>query len=214
MMDEPVKHPVYRIRKLYRRGAQPKGYQHTLELLDDRAGKVMATCDVVGRFAFAKHEIVDHLGRTWRMQPNRKLMPSRWIVTDPEQTIAMQFDQKIAGKLVNPLYKCAMSFLGSDDRELYRLIDPRTNIPDRMFGTGPDDWVIIEGDALVAKLVRLPREETQASGLRGVLRKLVTTSDPGIVSVGAEHLFPANFSTMSMNARTRGSIRRRCGITA
>lgn len=191
MTEERVVHPVYRIRKLHRRDVQAKGYQHTLELLDERAGQVMATCDVMGRFAFATHEIIDDLGRTWRMEPNRKLMPSRWIVSDPDQAIAMQFDQKIAGKLVNPLYKCAMSFLDRDDVELYRLIDPRTNIPDRMFGTGPDDWVIVEGDALVAKLVRLPREETRASGLRGVLRKLVVTPDQGIVSIGTEHLLSA-----------------------
>jgi hypothetical protein len=125
------------------------------------------------------------------MQPNRKVMPSRWIVTDPGESIAMQFGQNILGKLTNPLYKCALAFLDGDGEELYRLIDPRTNIPDQIFGTGPDDWVIVDGDRLAAKLVRLRREETKAGGLRGVLRKLVSTSDPGIVSIGADHLFPA-----------------------
>jgi hypothetical protein len=191
MTNTLAEHAVYRVRKLHRRDAKPKGYQHTLELLDDRTERIMATCDVVGRFAFATHDVIDDLGRTWRMQPNRKVMPSRWIVTDPEQAIAMQFDQKIAGKLINPLYKCAMAFLNSDGEEVYRLIDPRTNIPDQIFGTGPDDWVIVDGDRLAAKLVRLPRKQSGAIGLRGVLRKLVATSDPGIVSVGGDHLFPA-----------------------
>jgi hypothetical protein len=191
MTNTLAEHAVYRVRKLHRRDAKPKGYQHTLELLDDRTERIMATCDVVGRFAFATHDVIDDLGRTWRMQPNRKVMPSRWIVTDPEQAIAMQFDQKIAGKLINPLYKCAMAFLNSDGEEVYRLIDPRTNIPDQIFGTGPDDWLIVDGDRLAAKLVRLPRKQAGASGLRGVLRKLVATSDPGIVSVGGDHLFPA-----------------------
>jgi hypothetical protein len=186
-----TEHAVYRVRKLHRRDAKPKGYQHTLELLDERTGQIMATCDVVGRFAFATHDVTDDLGRTWRMQPNRKIMPSRWIVTDPEQAVAMQFDQKIAGKLINPLYKCAMAFLDADGKELYRLVDPRTNVPDRIFGTGPDDWVIVDGDRLAAKLVRLPREQAGAGGLRGILRKLAETSDQGIVSVGADHLFPA-----------------------
>jgi hypothetical protein len=191
MTNTLAEHAVYRVRKLHRRDAKPKGYQHTLELLDDRTERIMATCDVVGRFAFATHDVIDDLGRTWRMQPNRKVMPSRWIVTDPEQAIAMQFDQKIAGKLINPLYKCAMAFLNSDGEEVYRLIDPRTNIPDQIFGTGPDDWLIVDGDRLAAKLVRLPRKQAGAIGLRGVLRKLVATSDPGIVSVGGDHLFPA-----------------------
>jgi hypothetical protein len=191
MMETPVEHAVYRVRTLYRRDAMPKGYRHTLELVDDRSGQVMATCNVVGRPAFATLEVIDELGRAWRMQPNRKIMPSRWIVTDPDQSIAMQFDQKILGKLTNPIYKCALALLDGDGQEVYRLIDPRTNIPDQIFGTGPDDWVIVAGDRLVAKLVRLRREEAKAGGLRGLLKALATTSDPGIVSVGAEHLFPA-----------------------
>lgn len=48
------------------------------------------------------------------MRPNRKIMPSRWIVTDPDRNIAMQFDQKILGKLTNPIYKCALAFLNGD----------------------------------------------------------------------------------------------------
>jgi len=190
-MEAPVDSAVYRVRTLYRRDAMPKGYRHTLELVDDRTQQVMAACDVVGRPAFATLRIVDERARAWRMQPNRKVMPSRWIVTDPGESIAMQFDQKILGKLTNPLYKCALAFLDGDGEELYRLIDPRTNIPDQIFGTGPDDWVIVDGDRLAAKLVRLRREETKAGGLSGVLRKLVSTSDPGIVSIGADHLFPA-----------------------
>jgi hypothetical protein len=125
------------------------------------------------------------------MQPNRKLMPSRWIVTDPDQRVAMQFDQKIVGKLANPLYKCALAMLDGEGKEIYRLLDPRTNVPDQVFGTGPNEWIIVDGDRLAAKLVRLPRREKKAGGLRGVLRKLASTSEPGIVSVGADHLLPA-----------------------
>jgi hypothetical protein len=191
MMETPVEHAVYRVRTRHRRDAMPKGYRHTLEMVDDRTGQVMATCDVVGRPAFATLELIDELGRSWRMQPNRKVMPSRWIVTDPGQNIAMQFDQKILGKLTNPIYKCALAFLDGDGKEVYRLIDPRTNIPDRMFGVGPDDWVIVDGDRLAAKLVRLRREEAKAGVWRGVLKALTSTSDPGIVSIGRERVFPA-----------------------
>jgi hypothetical protein len=31
-----------------------------------------------------------------------------------------------------------------------------------MFGVGPDDWAIVDGDRLAAKLVRLRREEAKA----------------------------------------------------
>jgi hypothetical protein len=190
-MEKPAEQAVYRVRKVHRRDAMQKGYRHTLEMVDDHTGHVAATCNVVGRPAFATLEIIDEQGRTWRMQPNRKLMPSRWIVTDPHQRVAMQFDQKIVGKLANPLYKCALALLDGEGREVYRLLDPRTNVPDRIFGTGPREWIIADGDRLAAKLVRLPRKEKKAGGLRGVLRKLASTSEPGIVSVGAAHLLPA-----------------------
>jgi hypothetical protein len=190
-MEKPAEQAVYRVRTVHRRDAMQKGYRHTREVVDDHTGQVVATCNVVGRPAFATLEIIDAQGRTWRMQPDRKLMPSRWIVTDPHQRVAMQFDQKIVGKLANPLYKCALALLDGEGREVYRLLDPRTNVPDRIFGTGPREWIIADGDRLAAKLVRLPRKEKKAGGLRGVLRKLASTSEPGIVSVGAAHLLPA-----------------------
>jgi hypothetical protein len=45
------------------------------------------------------------------MKPNRKVMPSRWIVTDPDGRITVQFDQKVLGKLVNLLYRVALTLL-------------------------------------------------------------------------------------------------------
>jgi hypothetical protein len=190
-METPVEQAVYRVRTLYRRDDKPKGYEHTLEVVDDHSGQVMATCDVVGRPAFATLEIIDDRGRTWRMQPNRKIMPSRWIVTDPDRNVAMQFDQKILGKLTNPMYKCALAFLNGDGEEVYRLVDPRTNVPDQLFGTGPTEWAIVKGDRLAAKLVYLRREDAKVGAWRGVLKKLASAPDVGIVSIGAGHVFAA-----------------------
>lgn len=44
---------------------------------------------------------MDHQRKAWQMIPNRKIMPTRYVVMDPRQNIAMQFDQKILGKMVN-----------------------------------------------------------------------------------------------------------------
>ena len=190
-MTIPTDQAVYRARKLYRKEAVAKGYRYSLEMLDERTQQVMATCDLVGRTTFAVLALIDEQQCAWRMAPNRKIMPSRWIVTDPQQRIAMQFEQNILGKLSNPLHKVVFSLLDGEGKVVYRLLDPRSNIGDRIFGAGPDDWGIRDGDRLAAKLVRLPRREPKAPGLLGALQALLRSADPAIVSMGPQHAFPA-----------------------
>lgn len=169
----------------------PRKYQYTLEMTDDRTQQVMAVCDLVGRAAFSTLAIVDRDWQAWQMKPNRKVMPSRWVVTDPKEHIAMQFDQKILGKLANPLYRVALALLDAEGREVYRLVDPRTDIPDRIFGLGPGEWAIMAGEKPVAKLVGLPKQKEQPTGLFGKLRGYLAGSDQGIISGGADHVLEA-----------------------
>src|SRR5690606_17679249 len=114
-----------------------------------------------------------------------------WTVTDPEGRIAMEFDQEILPKLSNPLYRTALSCIDARANRAYAVIDPRSSVPDRLLGSGPNDWAIVEGDRVVARLVRLPKRDRPASGLRGLLGRLLATSDPGLVTLGPDHLFPA-----------------------
>ena len=182
---------VYRVRRFYRKGDVPKKYQCTFEMIDDNTQQVMAVCDLIGKAVFATLVIIDHQQKNWQMKPNRKIMPSRWFVTDPSQSIAMQFDQKIMGKMINPLYKIALTLKDTEGKEIYRLVDPRTNIPDRILGVGPNDWAIISGDKPVAKLVRLPKQTEPAKGIFSKLKKMLVSTDRGIVSAGNAHALPA-----------------------
>ena len=190
-MSDSTEQAIYRVREYRRSGEVPKKYQRTYEVIDEKNRQVMAVCDLVGKAVFSELLIADHRQRTWRMRPNRKIMPSRWMVTDPEQQIAMQINQKILGKVVNPLYKTALTLEDGEGRETFRLVDPRTNIPDRIFGVGPGEWALLNGDRPVAKLVRLPRRTETGKGLLGKLKKWLTASDRGIMSAGAEHVLPA-----------------------
>ena len=100
---------LYRARTFYRKEAVGRGHRYSLEMLDELTQQVMATCDLTGRATFAVLALVDEQQRVWRMGPNRKIMPSRWIVTDPQQRVVMQFERSILGKLSNPLHKVAFS---------------------------------------------------------------------------------------------------------
>lgn len=73
----------------------------------------------------------------------------------------------------------------------HRTQPPRSSVPDRLLGSGPNDWAIVEGDRVVARLVRLPKRDRPALGLRGLLGRLLATSDPCLVTLGPDHLFPA-----------------------
>lgn len=190
-MSEPRDQAVYRVRRVHRKGDVPGKYRYTLEMTDDGTQQVMAACDLIGRATFSTLTISDSDQRAWQMKPNRKVMPSRWVVTDAKGHIAMQFDQKTLGKLTNPLYSVALALLDSEGREVYRLVDPRTNIPDLVLGVGPHEWALLAGDRPVAKLVRLPKQAEQPTGIRGKLRKFLAGSDVGIISAGADHVLAA-----------------------
>lgn len=182
---------VYRFRQSYRKGDVPKKYQGTFEIVDEHTQQVMAVCDLTGKAVFARLAITDHQGKDWMMTPNRKVMPSRWRIIDPDQNITMQFDQKILGKAIKPLSKVALALLDNEGSEVYRLADPRTNIPDRIIGAGPVDWLLMDGDNPVAKLTWLPRQTEPAKGLLGRLSKLLKNPDYGIISVGESHVLAA-----------------------
>lgn len=190
-MNNPEDRAAYRVRRERRGGDVPKKYRYTLELTDERTQRVMAACDLIGRATFSTLEIRDRERSTWQMKPNRKVMPSRWIVTDPQDRIAMQFDQKILGKLVNPLYRVALTLLDSDGNEVYRLVDPRTNLPDRIFGLGPGEWALLASEELAGKLARLPKQKEYPSGALGRLKRFLVGSDRAIISAGPEHVLAA-----------------------
>lgn len=151
----------------------------------------MAAGDLVGQAVFATTTISDHHQHIWHMKPNRRVMPTRWTLTDPQGQVALQFDQKILGKLTNPIYKVVLAILDSDGKERYRLVDPRTDIPDRIMGVHTGEWTIVAGDQPVAKLGWLPREKPSPKGLFKFLDRFLTASDRAVISAGPHHLLPA-----------------------
>lgn len=195
-MDIPPPSSVQRARKTQRSGNEPRGYKCTWELLDEPSQVVLAATDLAGAGLHSAITFVDSAREAWEMAPNRKLMPSNWTMKDPSGRFVVKFDQQILGKLTNPLYRTILTLRDEDGRERHRVIDPRTNVPDRVFGLGPDEWAILRGDQPVGKLARLPRRKAGSDrGVLGWLRKWLAGSDWGIASVGSEReLFPAPVS--------------------
>ncbi len=184
-------HACYRIHRSYEHSDKPKKHRESFRVTDEHTGQEAANCGLSKHKVFTAVEVLDGDGKKWQMHPNRKIMPSRWIVTDPQQHVAMQFDQKILAKLVNPIYRTVLVLLADDGREVFRLVDPTTNIGDRMFSINIGDWAILRGDKPMARLTRLKRSDQTSSGVLGKIRHWLKSSDYAIVSAGEEHVLPA-----------------------
>jgi hypothetical protein len=181
----------YRIHRSSDGSDKPKKYRGSFRVTDERTGQVTANCELVGKAVFDTVTIVDGDSKTWQMHPNRKIMPSRWTVTDPQQRFVMQFEQRILAKLVNPLYRTVLVLLAEDGRELFRLVDPTTNMGDRIFGVFVGEWAILCGDKPMAKLTLLKRSGQTGSGLLGKVRHWLKASDYAIISAAEEHALQA-----------------------
>lgn len=189
-MNHPAQHAVYRLQTADRKSGQSKNYQGSYRLIDDSTGQTAACCDLFGRAIFTEQGILDREGCSWVMKPNRKLMPNRWAISDQQNEIAMIFDQKLLGKLTNPLYRVALMLFDRNSNERYRLVNAEDSLPDWVFGVGPKEWALLAGEQPKAKLVRLPRPGNPGKGLIGQLQKLLRGTDPGIISAGSEHELP------------------------
>lgn len=190
-MSATSEHALYRLRRTRRKGPPIKHYRGTWVLSDEATEQVLATCDLMGVVTFRSHDIVDGDRQVWRLTANRAVMPSRWLLTDPAQRLVLQFHQQILRKLLNPWRRTGLVLLDAEDRQLFRLMDPRTGVLGRMIGPGVDDWALMQGDAPVGKLVRLPKEQDEPKGLLGRLGKLLSRADQGIASVGPAHALSA-----------------------
>lgn len=182
---------TFRLRRFWRKNAGPGKYTGSCELLDEHSGQRMAVCDLAGSPALHPVGIADSRGQFWSMEPNRRVMPSRWILTDPAGDAAAQFEQRILAKLVNLSYRVVLTLLDGDGNERYRLVDPRGSLLDQLF-IGPNEWALLSGETAVAKLLRLPVDAVPAKGLLGKLKNLLQSPEEGFVSAGREHLLPAS----------------------
>jgi hypothetical protein len=190
-MSASSEHALYRLRRTRRDGLPIKQYRGTWELSDDRTKQVLVTCDLMGVVTFRAHEIVDGAGQVWRLAANRAVMPSRWLLSDPTQRLVLQFHHQILRKLINPWRRTGLVLLDAEARPLVRLMDPRTGVLGRIFGPGIDDWVLMQDDRPVARLVRLPKEREEPKGLLGHLGTLLSRADQGIASMSSTHALSA-----------------------
>jgi hypothetical protein len=187
----PETSAVYRIRTFQAPGSRPARYRCSFEVSDEPAGQVLASAHLTGRAALDGLTIVDAAGGAWQLAPSRRVMPTRWVLRDADGQTFLQLDAQLAGKLLKPLSRTSLAVLDANGEEMYRLIDPRTGVAERIIGVGPGDWAIVHGSSLVARLATLPGRGEPPTGWLGKLASAFAGSDRGLISEGPEHILKA-----------------------
>lgn len=132
--------------------------------------------------------------RSWRLEPNLRFAPTRWTLHDPDGRVIVSFEAQALARAAHPLGHAALSVYDAEEKELYRLIDPRSGVAERVFGIGPDAWALVDGPNLVASLDVLPTQASSEPSRPTLLNKLgalLARPDRGLLSVGDGHGLPA-----------------------
>lgn len=182
---------AFRIRRHYTPANKPKKYQATYELFDEQLQRIVVKCDLTGRAVFNTLTIIDENNTVWQMKPNRKFMPSRWLLKDGDGKIAWQFDQKIVGKLLNPAYKTVLVVLDDNENELLLLVNLHNKKAAVILGFETGKYALIKKDIPLAEFKSLPRQEQpEGKGIIGAVKRFFTATDKAIVSMTDKHPLP------------------------
>lgn len=158
----------------------PKGYRATFSVLDE-AGVEVARAVVCANPVFAPLQSTDAAGATWRLAPNRRVMPAHWTLARPDGSVAMVYDHHPWRKLFNPFDRCGLELRDAAGQVRYRVVDPQS-LPDRIMSLGPRRWPIMQGEAVVAEIDSVSRDKGDARGPLRWLRKAFTRRDATVVS--------------------------------
>ncbi len=192
-MNQPVSDkPALRIRDRYDSSGKANGYERTYEIFDDQLQRVTARCDLIGKAALKPQEIVAQEGQHWALVPNRKIMPSLWLLSDPQGKLQWQFRHRMWGKMINPLHKTLLTILDGAGREQMHLVDLHGAKLPVVLGLEWGKYALVRGDQPLATLTALPRKDPpKGKGLMGAIRRFLNSSDTALVSVTATHPLPA-----------------------
>ncbi len=183
--------PAYRFRSRYDTENRPKHYQRTWELFDGDVDTPSACCVQVGDAALKPQEILAN-GETWRLEPNRKLMPNRWTLRDASSQSHCVFSQSVLGKVLNPLHKAVMSIDTGDPAGPLHLVDLKAATLPALLGLDWGDYAIVREDDVLAAVAVLPRVNTQPKRNRigKLIGKFIKPTDLALVSLSDHHLMP------------------------
>jgi hypothetical protein len=191
-MTKPVTdRTAYRIQRRSDSRGKPAKYRATYTLVDGQSQTAVVQADLIGRAVFGHMTLVDHCGCHWTLQPNRKVMPTRWRLSDEQENLEFQFDQKVFGKLANPLFKTVLAILDAQDRELMQLVNLHSKKAAFVLGLELGKYALVRDQSALAELSTLPRGKPAGrKGFPGPFKRFMAPSDRALISLTDRHPLP------------------------
>ena len=160
---------------------KPKGYRRTIHVckegpeLGANTRQVLFSGDVIGHAASHEVSFYQPDGTpAFSIKPHRKIMPMQWPIVASDGSALGVLDQKVVAKG----FWAGLDPAGS---ELFRVIDPQSRkdqIAMQIFGGAVSKYAFVRGEELLGSVSEEPREEIEASGIRGFFKRFRTQSDP------------------------------------
>jgi hypothetical protein len=182
---------AYRIQRRSEPRGKPAKYRATYTLVDEQSQETVVQADLIGRAVFGCTALVDHGGRHWTLQPDRKVMPTRWLLSDEHGSLELQFDQKLLGKLANPLFRTVLAILDAQDRELMQFVNLHSKKAAFVLGLELGKYALVRDQTALAELSTLPREKPAGrKGFLGSFKRFMAPSDRALISLSDRHPLP------------------------
>lgn len=172
-----------------------KGYKRSYVVFNEKNGGQLACCDLCGNVESSPVSIVDSAGQEFILKPSRKIMPSKWILTDQNSMPVYEVERASVVKLLNPIGRNLLTVHNLIDKKRYELNNLSKNKLDLMFGPSMLEWYLMEGNVALAGIERrkngagIESEKGFLSKLKCFLKPsnwiLVTNSDSHLISAPA-----------------------------
>lgn len=157
-----------------REKAVQKKYKRSYSVLDVKSEAILVSCDVIGHMESNQVELTTPEGQLF-LNPNRKIMPSKWLLTDSQGQLVSEISRASVVKLMNPIGRHLLT-IQTGGRE-FQMMNVAKSKLDIMFGTASVDWALMENKQAVAGFDRRkdPNAKSEKSGFLGKIQSFLTS---------------------------------------
>ncbi len=172
-MNENNRIYAFRFRHCYDPGEKPKKYSHTYRIAPE-GEQDLYRCDIIRHVTSRETVFKDAKGAPcFSMRPNRKIMPTKWPLTDADGRPLGYLDQKI-------VKKATWVAFGPGDEEVYRIVET-SRLSEKLvagfFNGVAFKWALMREGELVGGMERESRDKEKKKGLRKFLKFLTNRKD-------------------------------------
>lgn len=160
-------------------------YRRTFHVKDDNTGELLVECDAQDKAIYSGLVLTDSRKQTWKIKPNRRIMPLRWHVYSPANKRTSEIRLPGFLTMLYPFSRTCLKITDLQSGRKLTLIDFESGFFDFIFGSLPSVWSITEDKKILARIRYLAKEDDEEEkqekpkkkGLFSRLKKWLKGSD-------------------------------------